>query len=187
MDAARALLMVLIMSLATLSGCFGEDGVTDSLSEDSLTVTPSVLPAGEWVTVTIAAKDDLSVFFPYFLQDPGSMRAQNGTVFDLKGGDSVSLNALFPPRNSDVVLLMGDYGRDEWPIRAPDVSWSAWANGATDGSAAAMATPNQDEGGEWDWIVPANDSGGDVVVKSLETIRNERADLTDADLSLIHI
>ena len=122
MDAARALLMVLVMSLAPLSGCFGEDSVTESLSGSSLTVSPTVIPAGEWVAVTITASSDLSVFFPYFLQDPGSMRAQNGTVFDLKGGDSVSLNALFPPRNSEIVLLMGDYGRDEWPIRAPDLS-----------------------------------------------------------------
>ena len=177
MDAARALMMVMVMSLASLSGCFGEDDVAESISEDSLKVSPSIIPAGEWVTVTLTASDDVSVFFPYFLQDPGSMRAQNGTVFDLKSGESVSLNALFPPRNSEIVLLMGDYGRDEWPIRAPDVSWSAWANGATQNSASILATPNQDEGGEWDWIVSGNDSGGDVVVKSLETIRSQRADL----------
>ena len=181
MDSARAVMMVLIMSLASLSGCFGEEDNSDSLSEASLTVSPSVIPAGEWVTITISVKVDMSVFFPYFLQDPGSMRAQNGTVFDLKSGDSISLNALFPPRNSDVILLIGDYGRDEWPIRAPDVSWSDWANGATERSASVMATPNQDEGGEWDWIVPGNDSGGEVIIKSLETIRSQRADLTEAD------
>ena len=76
---------------------------------------------------------------------------------------------------------MGNYGRDEWPIRAPDVSWSAWVNGATENSASVMAIPNQDEGGEWDWIVSGNDSGGDVAVKSLETIRSQRADLTESD------
>ena len=32
-----------------------------------------------------------------------------------------------------------------------------------------------------DWIVSGNDSGGDVVVKSFETIRSQRADLTEAD------
>ena len=68
----------------------------------------------------ISANSDMSVFFPYFTR-PGSAKAQNGTVFDLKSGDSVSLNVI-PPRNSDVILLIGDYGRENWPIRAPDVS-----------------------------------------------------------------
>ena len=42
------------------------------------------------------AEAEMSVFVPYFIQDPGSLRAQNGTVFDLKKGESVSMNALFP-------------------------------------------------------------------------------------------
>ena len=41
----------------------------------------------------------LSVFIPYFVQDPGSMRAQNGTVLDLEAEDEVSVNIPFPPRN----------------------------------------------------------------------------------------
>ena len=98
MDAARALMMVMVMSLASLSGCFGEDGVAESISEDSLKVSPSIIPAGEWVTVTLTASDDVSVFFPYFLQDPGSMRAQNGTVFDLKSGESVSTKRPIPSK-----------------------------------------------------------------------------------------
>ena len=127
----------------------------------------------------IEAETAMSVFVPYFVQDPGSMRAQNGTVFDLKDGESVSMNVLFPPRNSDIIFLIGDYGRENWPIRAPDVSWAAWADGRTEGSAAIMATENEDAGGEWKWIVPANESGGDVIVKSLETIRDQRTDLTE--------
>ena len=105
MDVSRAILMVLVMSLASLSGCFGEDVESGSLGGDSLNVYPSIIPAGEWVVVTLKADVDMSVFVPYFIQDPGSLRAQNGTVFDLKKGDSISMNALFPPRNSDVVLL----------------------------------------------------------------------------------
>ena len=181
MDAARALIMVTVMCMASLSGCFGPAKVSEELSESDLRVNPSILPAGEWVTITLKADSDMSVFFPYFLQDPGSLRAQNGTVFDLEAGDSVSLNALFPPRNSDIVLLIGDYGRENWPIRAPDVSWVDWANGADEKSSAIAAVPNEDEGGEWRWIVSGNESGGDVIVKTLETIRSERLDLTEAD------
>ena len=42
MDAARALMMVMVMSLASLSGCFGEDDVTESISNDSLNVSPEL-------------------------------------------------------------------------------------------------------------------------------------------------
>ena len=181
MDIARAFLMVAVMCLASLSGCFGEDGASEKLSEGSLKVSPSVIPGGEWSVITLKAEAAMSVFVPYFIQDPGSMRAQNGTVFDLKDGESVSMNVLFPPRNSDIIFLIGDYGRENWPIRAPDVSWAAWANGARDNSASVVAVDNQDNGGEWRWIVPGNDSGGDVMIKSLETIRSQRPDLTEAD------
>ena len=139
MDVARALMMVTVMCLASLSGCFGEDSVSEEISEGDLKVSPSILPGGEWSIVTLKASTDMSVFVPYFVQDPGSMRAQNGTVFDLKDGESVSMNVLFPPRNSEVIFLIGDYGRENWPIRAPDVSWASWADGQTEGSAAIMA------------------------------------------------
>ncbi len=181
MDVARALMMVTVMCLASLSGCFGEDSVSEKISEDDLKVSPSIIPGGEWTVITLKASTEMSVFVPYFVQDPGSMRAQNGTVFDLKEGESVSMNVLFPPRNSEIIFLIGDYGRENWPIRAPDVSWVAWADGQTEGSAAIMAVPNEDAGGEWKWIVPANQSGGDVVIKSLQTVRDQRTDLTDAD------
>ena len=181
MDVARALMMVTVMCLASLSGCFGEDSVSEKISEDDLKVSPSIIPGGEWTVITLKASTEMSVFVPYFVQDPGSMRAQNGTVFDLKEGESVSMNVLFPPRNSEIIFLIGDYGRENWPIRAPDVSWAAWADGQTEGSAAIMAVPNEDAGGEWKWIVPANQSGGDVVIKSLQTVRDQRTDLTDAD------
>ena len=180
-DGIRAVLMVTIMFVAPLSGCFGEEVESSSLGQDSLNVYPSTIPAGEWVVITLRADADMSVFVPYFIQDPGSLRAQNGTVFDLKRGDSVSMNALFPPRNSDVVFLIGDYGREDWPIRGPDVSWDSWASGATDGESSISAVENQDSGGEWRWIIPGNNSGGDVSIKYIETIRNERSDLSDAD------
>ena len=180
-DGIRAVLMVTIMFVAPLSGCFGEEVDSSSLGQDSLNVYPSTIPAGEWVVITLRADADMSVFVPYFIQDPGSLRAQNGTVFDLKKGDSISMNALFPPRNSDVVFLISDYGREDWPIRGPDVSWDSWASGATDGESSISAVENQDSGGEWRWIIPGNNSGGDVSIKYIETIRNERSDLSDAD------
>ena len=181
MDAARAVLMVAVMCLAPLSGCFGEEDNSGSLSASSLNVSPDIITGGDWTVIKLDAKNDMSVFVPYFVQDPGSMRAQNGTVFDLKQGESISVNILFPPRNSDVFLLIGDYGRENWPIRAADISWATWDSGVSEGSSSVMAIENQDTGGECPWIVPSNDSGGKVIAKALKTVRDQRADLTDAD------
>ena len=90
----QAFFLMSLMILAPLSGCFGENEV-QSLEKSSLTVVESdSLEAGMWQTITIDANDDLAVFIPYFIQDPGSMRAQNGTVLDM---NSVSYTHLTLP------------------------------------------------------------------------------------------
>jgi hypothetical protein len=172
--------LVWLMLLAPIAGCFGENEV-DGVGSDSLVVEEKDrLEGGIWQQITLSANDDLAVFIPYFVQDPGSMRAQNGTVLDLKGGETVAVNVLFPPRNPDVVLFVGDHGRINWPIRAADESWMSWLNGSSSGS-SVQAVPNQDDGGLWPWLVPGNISGGDVIPVVMQTIRPERSDLTDAD------
>lgn len=172
--------LVWLMLLAPIAGCFGENEV-DGVGSDSLVVEErDRLQGGMWQQITLSANDDLAVFIPYFVQDPGSMRAQNGTVLDLKGGETVAVNVLFPPRNPDVVLFVGDHGRTDWPIRAADESWMSWLNDSSSGS-SVQAVPNQDDGGLWPWLVPGNLSGGDVVPVVMQTLRPERSDLTDAD------
>ena len=177
---ARAGLLVLLMFTAPFAGCMGENNSEGLLDEGALSVSPDVIPGGEWTTIMLSASKDMSVFIPYFVQDPGSMRAQNGTVFDLVKDESVSVSVLFPPRNTDVVLLIGDYGRVEWPIRAAGESWMDLDADRTSGS-AVMTSPNEDVGGLWSWLIPSDVSGGEVTVKKLVTVREQRADLTDAD------
>ena len=109
-----AFAMVFLMMLTPLSGCFGDNEVK-SLDTDSLSVSESdSLQAGMWQTITLQASDDLAVFIPYFIQDPGSMRAQNGTVLDMNSGEKMSVNILFPPRNEEIVFFLGDIGRTDW-------------------------------------------------------------------------
>ena len=85
------------MFSATFAGCFGEDGgeglpdsnaltfkVVGGSSNDSMAI-----PGGEWISASFQADEDLSVFIPYFIQDPGSLRAQNGTVLDLRSGEEI--------------------------------------------------------------------------------------------------
>lgn len=175
---ARAVLLVLLMFSAPFAGCFGETAATGLPDSEDLSVQPNLIPGGDWTTIDLKAARDMSVFLPYFIQDPGSLRAQNSTVFDLMEGESVSVSVLFPPRNSDVVMLLGDYGRTNWPIRAADESWMDWTMDRSSGS-AVMVTPNEDENGEWRWVIPAEATGGDVVVKQMTTEREQRFDLTE--------
>ena len=174
----QAVGLMFLMILAPLSGGIGENE-TDSLDASSLTVSDSdALQAGMWQIITLEANDDLAVFVPYFVQDPGSMRAQNGTVLDLNSGEKVSMNILFPPRNEEIVFFLGDIGRVDWPIREPDQSWTAWLENPNSGS-AVQAVENQDTGGLWPWLVPGNESGSPAIPVLMETSRPFRADLSE--------
>ena len=117
-------LMVLLLLGTPLSGCFGDRDSSPSGSSD-LTIEGSYI-AGDWSKVTLVAKNDLSVYIPYFVADPGSFRAQNGTVLDLKSGTSKTVDWLLPPRNPSAMVMVGDYGRTEWPVRAANESWQDW-------------------------------------------------------------
>ncbi len=176
----NAFSLMFLMLLAPLAGCFGEDG-SDAITVKSLEVVEAdSLLGGSWQKITLVANDDLAVYLPYFVQDPGSLRAQNGTVLDMRADDTVSVDILFPPRNADVVFFLGDYGRMNWPIRAADESWMAWLNDSSEGS-SIQVIDNEDEGGLWPWLVAGNDTGGEVTPLIMETARPERSDLTDAD------
>ena len=176
----QAVTLMLIMFLAPLAGCIGE-AEDSALEASALTVEGSdALQGGMWQQITLAASEGLAVYIPYFIQDPGSMRAQNGTVLDMDAGERLSMNILFPPRNDAVVFFIGEIGRTEWPIRPADVSWVTWLENPTNGS-AVQAIPNEDLGGVWPWLVPGNSTGGDVIPLVMETVRPARSDLTEAD------
>ena len=89
---ALAILLAVLMAGTSISGCLGSDGSSDATANDLVIANEDGLLAGEWQKVTLTAKNDLSVYIPYFVQDPGSNRAQNGTVLDLKDGESLTVN-----------------------------------------------------------------------------------------------
>ncbi len=178
MDVARAVLMVAVMCLAPLSGCFGEESNSDIPDSSELSVLPEIIPGGEWTDIELGAQADMSVFIPYFIQDPGSLRAQNGTVIDIKEGSSFNVKILFPPRNANVMLLIGEYGRENWPIRSADESWMDWKEDASRGS-YVMTSANEDPNGILPWVVPTNSTSGVVNVKEIITIRDQRSDLSE--------
>ena len=122
----QAFVLVAVMVLAPLSGCFGENMSARVNSESDVVITPETLSGGVFQGLTIAAEKDLSAFVPYLILNEDSGYVQNSTVVDLRAGESVLLNVLAPPRTNTALVLIGDFGRDTWPIRAIDESWKTW-------------------------------------------------------------
>ena len=63
----QALMLVTVMFLAPLSGCFGENMDERVSSENDVVVTPQTLSGGVFQGLTVAAEKDLSVFIPYLI------------------------------------------------------------------------------------------------------------------------
>jgi hypothetical protein len=114
------------MFSAAFSGCFGETEQSGINSDKDVVVTPQTLSGGVFQPMTITAKADLSVFVPYLILNEDNGFVQNSTIIDLKSDESVQLNVLAPPRTDTAVVLLGEYGRDVWPIRNIDESWKTW-------------------------------------------------------------
>ncbi|HII45591.1 MAG TPA: hypothetical protein HA327_06090, partial [Candidatus Poseidoniaceae archaeon] len=124
--ASRACFLVLVMFSAAFSGCFGETQSGGINSDEDVVVTPQTLSGGVFEPVTITAKADLSAYIPYLIFNEVSGFVQNSTIIDLKSGESVQLSVLAPPRTDTALILLGDYGRDIWPVRSIDESWKTW-------------------------------------------------------------
>ena len=114
------------MFSAAFSGCFGENESTKVSSSEDVVVTPEILVGGVFQGLTIAAEKDLSAFIPYLIMNKDTGFVQNSTVVDLSAGESVLLSVLAPPRADMAVILLGEYGRDSWPVRSVDESWKTW-------------------------------------------------------------
>mgnify|MGYP002003300555 CR=1 FL=1 len=170
-------LMVFLLLGTPLSGCFG-DSDSSPLGAGDLSIDGSYV-AGDWSKVTLVAKTDLSVYIPYFVVDPGSYRAQNGTVLDIKSGTSKTVEWLLPPRNPSAMVMIGDYGRTEWPVRAANESWQDWIEDPSNGGAVKV-TENGDNG-TWNWLTAHDSDGGPAAIKAFDTVRPQRSDLTMDD------
>lgn len=155
-------LLVLLFCLAPLSGCFGDDG-DDSLKSGDVVVTPAVLMGGTFQGMTVAADADMSVYVPYLIMNPETGFVQNSTIVDLEAGDSVLLTVLAPPRTDTALVMVGEFGRENWPIRDLEESWRSWY--ARDGH------ENDDNqgivrvsGDPLDTVAASDENGGTVLV-----------------------
>ncbi len=178
----QALTLVLIMVMAPLAGCFGENDEDGVVKSGDVTITPVTLIGGVFQGLTISAEQDLSAFIPYLIKNQESGFIQNSTVLDLRAGDSVLLNVLAPPRTDTAVVLLGDYGRENWPIRSIDESWKTWYDRSGfegDDALGIMRVPGVN--GTLDTVVPSNTSSSGVLAVRIAVERPMAAAYGEAD------
>ena len=178
----QALTIVLIMMMAPLAGCFGENDGGAGVESGDVTITPAILNVGVFQWLTVSADEDLSAYIPYLIQNKDTGYVQNSTVVDLRAGESVLLSVLAPPRTDTAVVLLGDYGRENWPIRFVDESWRTWYE--RDGFEATDSPGIMRESGvngTLDTVLHSNNSGGKVVVIRIPVERPMAAAYSEAD------
>ncbi len=166
----RALLMVFVVLAATLSGCIGDSD--SSLGPDDLEVVPGILVSGVFQDVTLEARQAMSVFVPYLVRDPVTGFVQNSTVVDISKGGSVTLDLLAPPRVSLLVMLVGDEGRSNWPVRGANESWGSWLENGGAAGDFRFAVSRTNHNTTLDSLNSSSDSGGPVLVKALQSERS---------------
>ena len=154
--------LALLFCLASLSGCFGED-IDSGIQEGDVTITPKVWIGGEFQAITIAAESDISAFVPYLILNPENGFIQNSTVVDIKAGKSVQLTVLSPPRTDTAVILVGEYGREDWPIRELTESWRVWFARSGFSSEDNQGIMRISSNTSLDAVAPSSENGGDVV------------------------
>ena len=171
----------LLFCLAPLSGCFGE-AADSSLSEEEVTVTPAILTGGEFQGLTVTAKSDLSAFIPYLIINQDSGFVQNSTVIDVKAGESVLLSVLAPPRTDTAVILIGEFGRENWPIRSLNESWRTWyARGGFGDDSNQGISRVEGVNSSLDTVQFSSNNGGDVIALKIPINRLSAAAYSDSE------
>ncbi len=179
---SRALFLVLVMFSAAFSGCFGETEDSGINSEKDVVITPQTLSGGVFQGLTINAKADLSAYVPYLILNEENGFVQNSTIVDLKSGESVQLNILAPPRTDTAVVLLGEYGRDVWPVRSVNESWKTWFDRrGYDSNDNPSITRVSAVNNSLDTIDYSNESSSPVAVSKLVVKRQMAAAYSESD------
>ena len=161
-----AAFLTMLFCLAPLGGCFGEDDVS-TISTGDVIITPKTWIGGEFQGITIAAESDLSAFIPYLILNPENGFVQNSTVIDIRAGESVQITVLAPPRTDTAVVLVGEYGRENWPIRDLTESWKSWFSNGGQSSNDNQGISRVSSNTSLDAVSPSSKNGGSVVVVTL--------------------
>ncbi|HJM17994.1 MAG TPA: M20/M25/M40 family metallo-hydrolase [Candidatus Thalassarchaeaceae archaeon] len=118
--------MALILTSSSLSGCLSRMDGQGSIDETDISISPLPLIGAELQTVTFSSTRSMSVFIPYFVLDPNTGFVVNGTILHLSRSDEQSLEMLAPSNTKSAFFLLGEEGREKWPIRDSNQSWPQW-------------------------------------------------------------
>ncbi len=116
--------MIMLMLLSSVSGCFWRGG--GAAGPEDLNLSAEGISAGFFQDVGFEAEASMSVFIPYLIMDPSTLFVQNSTVLDLSRGEKQSVSILAPPRTETMLFMIGESGRQNWPIRNQGESWVSW-------------------------------------------------------------
>ena len=126
MTRARAACLALVIIATSLTGCFSPEENPKLISADDLTISPEVLIGAQFQTVEVTASSTMSVHVPYLVMDEESGFIVNGTTLDFDGAGTASVEMLAPSNLNSTHFLLGELGRDTWPLRATNQSWTEW-------------------------------------------------------------
>ncbi|MBT4156555.1 M20/M25/M40 family metallo-hydrolase [bacterium] len=166
-----ATLLVLLMISAPLSGCFSSSD--SNPSEGDLSINISELEGGFFQDIEFSASTSMSVFIPYLIIDPNTGYVQNSTVIDISKGEIETLSILAPPRIDSMAFLIGELGRDFWPIREQGESWQTWMmrGGSQSGSENGIERVPPTENNTYITVNDSLETGGPVAVKFVDISR----------------
>ncbi len=163
--------MIMLMLLSSVSGCFWQGG--DAAGPEDLTLSAEGISAGFFQDVGFEAKASMSVFIPYLIMDPSTLFVQNSTVLDLSRGEKLSVSILAPPRTETMLFMIGESGRQNWPIRNQEESWVSWLSRSGERGEAGNGIIRVAHGlnSTYDSVNHSSETGGAVGIRTFDIQR----------------
>jgi len=163
--------MIMLMLLSSVSGCFWRGG--DAAGPEDLTLSAEGISAGFFQDVGFEAKASMSVFIPYLIIDPSTLFVQNSTVLDLSRGERLSVSILAPPRTETMLFMIGESGRQNWPIRNQEESWVSWLSrsGERGGAGNGIIRVAHGLNSTYDSVNHSSETGGAVGIRTFNIQR----------------
>ena len=151
-------------------GCFANDDGSEILDADALNIAPDPLTAGIFQSVYFKADEAMRVLIPYLVLQPTTGYVQNGTVLDLGENEESEIVILIPPRIDSFVVLIGEPGREYFPIREGNISWATWIESGMKASRGVEIISSEFENNLLQ-LSNSTETGGSVSVKMASIIR----------------
>ena len=161
----------MLMLLSSVGGCFWRGD--DAAGPEDLTLSAEGISAGFFQDVGFEAKASMSVFIPYLIMDPSTLFVQNSTVLDLSRGERLSVSILAPPRTETMLFMIGESGRQNWPIRNQEESWVSWLSRSGERGEAGNGIIRVAHGlnSTYDSVNHSSETGGAVGIRTFDIQR----------------